>query len=321
MVNDFDKFSDDAEMVDIYNSGTVRSYFGQPEADHFGTFRMVSDYDHSTPTLLYEWASKAGDFLELKKSFGRNVYNNFDETKLGKLSTLRKLVADGVNWLPKTAFTKDEGWGGVKFPAICKAANSYDSKGVEKIDSKKDVPDYIDIVQEIIPIKNEYRIVAFRGKANDKIQVIQVLQKLPKNDKAKDLRVEEALSKEEMKNKPNTKFSWSILDPSEESELISAASEIIKYIFSDNPGLNLSGFDIAMDNQGKAWYIEHNLLPAPIGPMFLLLYKAMFEDWYNRELGPGMMNQLKDLAPKYCEGCAKKVDLSWKNPMPDPVII
>jgi hypothetical protein len=321
MVNDFDKFSGDSEMVQIFNTGDVKAFYGQPESDHFGTFLIVQKCDLGTPVLVYDWAADSKQFLNLQKAFTRNLYNNYTEIKLGKLNTLRKLVADGVSWLPKTAFTADDGWGGVKFPAICKAANSYDSKGVEKIDKKRDVPDYIDIVQEIIPIDREFRIVAFRGKSNDTIQVLQILEKSPKNEKAKDLRVDEALSKEDLKNRPNTKFKWTLLDPAKEKAIIDASAKIIKYIFADNPGLNFSGFDIAVDVDGKAWYIEHNMLPAPVGPTFLLLYKAIFEDWYKRRLGQDMRTKLESLATKYCQGTARKIDFEWDNPMPEPISI
>lgn len=316
MINKFQQYADDSEMVQIFNTDIVKAYYGQKEADHFGTFLMVSDYDPTTPVLLYDWARDSGGFLSAKKMFGRNVYNNFDQTKLGKIATLRKLVADGVDWVPRTAFTADPGWGGVKFPAICKAANSYDSKGVEKIDSKKDVPDYIDIVQDIIEIDREFRVVAFRGKSNDRTSIIQILEKTPKNEKAKDLRVDESLSKEEMKNRPNTKFSWKILVPRNEDKLIPDMSKIIKYIFNDNPGLNFAGFDIAFDTAGKGWYIEHNMLPAPIGPTFLILYSLIFQDWYNRPLCDEMQERILELAPKYCKGTKAKVDLDWDDPMP-----
>lgn len=318
MVNDFLSFSTQTHMVCIYSHNQVRAFYGQKEENHYGTFLSIDDFscNYGTPVLVYDWAKYSKDFMDAHKAFTRSVYNNFSDLKLGKLESLRKLVADGVDWVPKTAFTTDPDWGGVQFPAICKAANSYDSKGVEKIDKKRDVPDYIDIVQEIIPIDREFRIIAFRGKSNDQVQVLQVLEKKPKNDKAKDLRVDENLSREEMRNRPNTKFSWTMLSPADEGELLSKSAEIIKYIFKDNQGLNFAGFDIAMDKDGKAWYIEHNILPAPIGPTFLLLYKAIFEDWYHRDLEDKMIAHLAELAPMYCEGT--DVDLTWTDPMPQP---
>lgn len=322
MVNDFNQFAADSEMLYIFSSGDVKAYYGQPEMDQNSTFRIVHDINVcGNPVFIYDWASKCEDFLRINKGNLRGIYNNYDDVKLGKLAVLRKLAADGVNWLPKTAFTADPGWDGITFPAICKAANSYDSKGVEKIDNKTDVPDYIDIVQEIIPIDREFRVIAFRGKCNDRMQILQLLEKTPLNDKAKDLRVSESLSKAEMKERPNTKFKWTILDPSIETDLMPDISKIVRYLFADNPGLNLAGFDIAFDGDGKGWYIEHNLIPAPIGPMFLLLYAAMFEDWYQRPVCADMRQRMNSLAEKYCKGTSNKVELEWDDPMPDPIDI
>lgn len=316
----FDLYSSPEDKVAIFNHSDVKAYAGQEQADQHGFFRIVTSPEAYLqmmkdsgglvpPVLVYDWGKESSNFIRsIRSSVTNSIYNDYTQMMVGKLPILRKLLGDGMDWVPKTVFDRDE-IGSLGSPFIAKAANSYDSKGVEKFDSKRDVPEDggFDLYQEMIPIDREFRVVLFRGKVNPGVKLLMALEKTPRNKKAKDFRVDEMMSKDELKGNENTKFYWSQKNLSKiDGSILDQFGKIAKYIFNMNPGMNFVGLDVALDQSGKAWFIEHNLLPSMLSNQYLLLYKAMYEDWYQKPIGHDLTQKIHLLSPQFLAGTASK---------------
>jgi len=212
------------------------------------------------------------------------VYNAPHGIVVSKLDTLKILKKLDFPWLPKTVFTPAEAKKELKFPIIAKASNTYQSRGVEKVSTKTGLNKLVkgfDIYQEQIQIDQEFRIVFFRGK-NTGIRMLSVFRRDPLNDKAKSLRVNEAgMTEDKLDNREKSNFSWTQVEPQDVKGLsVKECYHIAKVIFDINPTLNIAGLDIAIDRNGKHFFIESNSTPGLFSNMVPLIYKCIYEDYY-----------------------------------------
>lgn len=304
------------KMVAMYHpSGVVHDHMGQTDSENAQEhlFQVVSEVDEYRkyfeeqrgPVIIYsKWGKKEEAFVKAVKSFNQyGIYNDYSECKMGRVGTLQKMMADNFKYCPKTVFSFDDAQKGLNLPVIAKAANSYDSKGVEKIEKWTDAEDRdeFDLFQEAINVEKEYRVIVFIGKRTRSTGVLMVLEKTPKNKKAKNLRVEEALSKEELKTSDNTKWRWTQANRDTfSSDFYKAIGEICSYLHTINPGMNFTGLDIA-ESDGKYYYIEHNMLPANLAGQSVMLYKAIYEDWYEKKVDPHTVQSMGAMSSEYLD--------------------
>lgn len=316
------------KLVAVYNpDNEVFDHMGQSKSENKleQFFHVVKDEpayksyfdEHRGPVLCY---CKAGDeqtaFMEEVQQYNRyGIYNNYLACSIGRSLTMRRMMSDGFKYAPKTVFTMDDAEKELELPVIGKAANSYDSKGVEKLDTweqAKKSKIKFDLFQQVIDIKHEYRIVVFITKTGRKIGVMNVFEKTPKNEKAKSLR--ESLSDKQLKSNENTKWNWQQLDRDGKSdEFYRQVSEIVSYIATVNPGMNFTGLDLAEDADGKLWYIEHNMLPAHLAGQSLMLYKAIYEDYYAMPIDKSASVAMKTLATTYVKRMNRKMPFTAEN--------
>jgi len=251
------------------------------------------------PVLLWDRASllnKYGIADAISHGMKHAVYNAPHGITVSKLDTLKMLKKTRFPYIPKTVFTKAAAEN-LKFPLIAKASNTFQSRGVEKVESKKeldDLPKGFTIFQEQIKIAEEYRVVFFCGSRGTRM--IAVFRRDPENKKAEDLRANEAagdgMKFSRLKKREKSDFSWTQIDPRKSNIFnINEAYQIANFIFAANPTLKIAGLDIAVDGKGKHWFIESNTTPGLFSNMVPLLYKFIYEDAY----GPMQTYSIKRL--------------------------
>jgi hypothetical protein len=245
--------------------------------------------DQTLPVLLWDKQSLIEKY-GISDTIGHDlltadkVYNAPHGIVVSKLDTLKILKKLDFPWLPKTVFSREDAKKELKFPIIAKASNTYQSRGVEKVSSKTGVGKLVkgfDIFQEQIQIEQEFRIVFFRGKKTQ-IKMLSVFRRDPLNEKAKSLRVNEAgMTEDKLDKREKSNFSWTQVDPKEVKGLsVKECYHIAKVVFDINPTLNVAGLDIAVDKDGKHFFIESNSTPGLFSNMVPLIYKSIYEDYY-----------------------------------------
>ena len=295
--------SDDfTDKVQLYNKTEKLDAFSWhvPGAELFKLINSPKDCDEDMPVLLYDDQASNKEFVEKLKT-DATIYNKPSGILAGKVGIAKKLQK--YDWVPKCTFDKGEA-SKLKFPIIAKANNTYDSMGVEIVDTPEDLQklsDKFDIFQEGIKIDREFRVVTFVGIKHTERKILMILEKTPKNKKAKDLRIKESLSKEEMKDAGNTKFKWKHHNLDVIKEL-KGLGEILTKVLDMNPTLNLAGIDVALDNDGKTWFLEHNTKASMLSNQSVLAYKAIYEDFYGKKIA----DDLAGYADKHYKSSADK---------------
>jgi len=218
------------------------------------------------------------------------VYNTPLDFDPGKVDLAKKVQKQGVDWYPKSVFDKAD-VDQLRFPIIAKKDDSYQSKGVEKIDTKKDLGNKkFDLYQECVPIENEYRVMSFKGNNDPTVRAFGLWLRSPNNGKSKSLRINEGEQK--------SKFVWTPVDM-KSFEHWDQVKPIVKAIYEIYPNLNILGSDIAVDGDGKVWCIEHNETPGLVGNAAIRMYKYIFEDCFGKKMSPAFLSHLKGKGRKY----------------------
>jgi hypothetical protein len=296
MVNDFFK------KVQIYcslNFQDAEEEIGDDMKNYWVDFyerNKFNKIDKELPLLFWRNPKRSKDLLKNgdlpKKSL---IYNHPSDFDPGKKDLAKKALDKKVDWFPKTVFNKQD-LKTLRFPIIAKKDDSYQSKGVEKIDSIEQLGNKkFDVYQECIPIQDEYRIMLFKGNNDQRIKAFGVWCRTPNNKKSKSLRVNEAKEKE-----IKSKFIWEPIDINL-FPYWSQIKPIAQSIFDFYPNLNFVGLDVAIDNENKAWCIEHNETPGLVGNASIRIYKYIFEDCFGTKMPSDIVQILKDKAKSYAK--------------------
>jgi hypothetical protein len=240
--------------------------------------------------------------------FPKGIYNDPRGIITSKKELTQIYQKEDYDFLPKTYFTKAEAKKKLKFPIIAKSLNSFQSRGVEKINNAKELDalsDEYDLFQEQIKISHEYRFLFFRGYKTD-VTLIAAFHRDPVNDKAKGLR--EAMTFDSMKDKEASEFSWMQVTIFEfnQKQLFDIAAAVFKH----NPGLNVVGIDVAYQDgdMERPYYIEQNITPSMIANVPFLVYKFIYEDAYHK-MSPYTIQRLSQLSLGYMIKRFKEDDL------------
>lgn len=275
--------------------GKIFNYCDDPEV--FLTDHLL----YQSPTLLWDRSSllkKYGIADAVAEDLaGQDVYNAPHGIIVSKTDILKLLKRTKFPFIPKTVFTREEAKKELSFPLIAKASNTFQSRGVEKINNAKeldDLPGGFNIFQNQIEIDEEFRAVFFCGKRG--VTLIAVFRRDPQNKKAKNLRTNEAsgdgMKFSRLMKREKSDFNWTQIDPRDYPKFnIQNAYEIAQIIFACNPTLKISGMDLATDTSGKMWFIESNSTPGLFSNMIPLLYKFIYED----SIGPLSQYAIKRL--------------------------
>lgn len=277
----FSTMSQEQEQNPIIVEKIKKVFVYQDDADTYA----CSNMEKQMPLLL--WGKKTlideSQILPMTtfEPFPRGTYN---DPRRGIITSKKELTEiyqkAGYSFLPKTYFSKDEAKKNLKFPIIAKSLNSFQSRGVEKVNNVKELnalSNEYDIFQDQIKISHEYRFIFFKGYKTE-ITLIAAFHRAPANEKAKGLR--EGMSFDKMKEKDASEFLWSQVTIFEFGQ--KQLFDIAEAVFKHNPGLNIVGIDIAYENGDmlKPYYIEQNITPSMIANVPFLVYKFIYEDAY-----------------------------------------
>lgn len=288
------------KKVQIFSSlqfQDVEEIIGKDMKNYWGDFYEESDFsriDKDLPLLFWRNPERSKNLL-LKGALPKKelIYNHPEKFDPGKKDLALKAQKMDVPWFPKTVFSKRD-LGQLKFPIIAKKDDSYQSKGVEKIDAKEDLGNRrFDVYQECVPIKDEYRIMIFKGKNSPKVKAFGVWHRSPINQKSRSLRVNESEGGE-----AKSKFRWSPV-PLKEFGNWKGVKPIARAVFDFYPNLNFVGLDIAVDEGGKVWCIEHNETPGLVGNSSIRIYKYIFEDCFGKKMPKEVIKHFQEKAAEY----------------------
>ena len=288
------------KKVQIFSSlqfQDVEEIIGKDMKNYWGDFYEESDFsriDKDLPLLFWRNPERSKNLL-LKGQLPKKelIYNHPEKFDPGKKDLALKAQKMDVPWFPKTVFSKRD-LGQLKFPIIAKKDDSYQSKGVEKIDAKEDLGNRrFDVYQECVPIKDEYRIMIFKGKNSPKVKAFGVWHRSPINQKSRSLRVNESEGGE-----AKSKFRWSPV-PLKEFASWKGVKPIARAVFDFYPNLNFVGLDIAVDEGGKVWCIEHNETPGLVGNSSIRIYKYIFEDCFGKKMPKEVIKHFQEKAAEY----------------------
>lgn len=319
----FDEFSNsDQFKVSIFNEGGVRPFSTMKKGElsvSDGFFKDVckpEDARSAMPLIVFDWADSNRTFMDEIRSTTPRVYNDPRDILIGKEAILKRMMADGCKFVPRTVFSREEA-GSLRFPIIAKASNSYDSKGIERLEDRKaldSLGEGFDMYQNMVPIKKELRAVVFKGLMDTSPKLMLLFKKEPRNNKAKEIRnlTNESMDKDELNSRENTKWVWTQMDKKNSPDLV-GIKEVAEYVFRLCPSMNFTGLDLAVDEAGKVWFIEHNLLPSMLSNQSLLLYKCMFEDWYRRPLKNETIMKMRKLSQAFFFAMNRKYVFEMEN--------
>ena len=288
------------KKVQIFSSlqfQDVEEIIGKDMKNYWGDFYEESDFsriDKDLPLLFWRNPERSKNLL-LKGQLPKKelIYNHPEKFDPGKKDLALKAQKMDVPWFPKTVFSKRD-LGQLKFPIIAKKDDSYQSKGVEKIDAKEDLGNKrFDVYQECVPIKDEYRIMIFKGKNSPKVKAFGVWHRSPINQKSRSLRVNESEGGE-----AKSKFRWSPV-PLKEFGSWKGVKPIARAVFDFYPNLNFVGLDVAVDEGGKVWCIEHNETPGLVGNSSIRIYKYIFEDCFGKKMPKEVIKHFQEKAAEY----------------------
>jgi len=310
----FSTMSQEQDQNPVIVEKIKRVFVYQDDADSYA----ASNMEKQMPLLL--WGKKTlieeSQILPMTtfSPFPKGIYNNPQGIITSKKELTKIYQEADYDFLPKTYFTKEEAKKKLKFPLIAKSLNSFQSRGVEKVNNAKELDalsDEYDLFQEQIKISHEYRFIFFKGFKTE-TTLLAGFHRDPVNDKAKGLR--EAMTFDAMKEKEASEFSWSQVTIFEFNQ--KPLFDIAEAVFKHNPGLNVVGIDVAYQDGDmmRPYYIEQNITPSMIANVPFLVYKFIYEDAYH-PMSPYTITRLEQLSIGYMIKRFKEDDLfdvdSW----------
>lgn len=210
-----------------------------------------------------------------------NVYNKSQYLKLsGSKEEFHKLVGEDDN-VPLTVYSKKEALK-LKFPIIAKPAKGHSGLGIQIFKDKESFNDVdeskFNTYSEFIDKAEEQRFFTFKGEP------IFWMERNPLNDKAKG----KGGNTEEQMN-----FAYKLKDvnsiPEDYKKVLSKFSKMFEK-------LPFMCFDMMKAKDGKIYIIEPNTQPGVPFDSTVILYKKIYEDFYNRNLDKVSAKKLEEFS-------------------------
>jgi len=238
------------------------------------------------PLLYYGgWSSeKSLKFLKKYNIQEKNLYNNPECSKISGSKVKCAQIFKNKEWLPKTVFNKKDALDGkVGFPVIAKISDGHSGLGIQKFDTKEELkkaPDKFkvegeeksfDLFCEFIDFKREYRCIFLKTKCiiiNERVSLESTNKTIltkKKNEKIDFVYVEQDL------DKVPKEFMYKI-------------NEIAKEVYNKTEFPGLWSLDIVVDKDEKIKLLEINVATGLGGTKMALVYKAIYEDYYKKQL-------------------------------------
>jgi hypothetical protein len=265
---------------------------------HIGETYRGGRLDNSMPVFKFGAKELTQDLLDRGIVSERNMYSPLHKvSRASSKKGLYRLL--GGRYMPASVFT-GEAARSMQFPIIVKPINGWAGKGVRIISSYASLPNSPSLVyQEHLKIAHEYRFTMVKGK------VIFVAERIPSNEKCKAIREGRESRAEDY---DRNKFIWKRVDLTElwecEPRWFDDALDICENTMRQIE-LGVAGLDIAVTTEGRVYLLECNTSPGMTHDQSVLLYQAIFEDWYGRLVDRETKNTL-DLFGEILEEARKR---------------
>jgi hypothetical protein len=212
-----------------------------------------------------------------------NVYNLPENLPNANSKVEFHKKTKALKFVPKSVFTKEEA-AKLKFPIIAKPANGSKGEGIEVFKIKEDLDETkgeFDVFSEKFDLKREFRVISING------HITFIAERIPENEKANSLRENQMQNKDIFDRKgtlsERSAYKWVKIDLGKEKDLSEDKIVAICKQINESLGLQFLGVDIGLDDTGKLWCIEANTCPGLNKDQIVLIYKALFKDFYDRE--------------------------------------
>jgi hypothetical protein len=158
----------------------------------------------------------------------------------------------------------------LKFPIIAKPDNRYSGQGIIKIDTLQkangmDLSDF-EVFSEKIDIDEEHRIMMWRGEP------VMWVQRVHGNKETKEMT---------KKKEDKLLFEYVLKDL---SKMPKEWNEVFQEMNEAHKGLDIYSIDLMVDTDGKPWVVEMSSEFAPLYGVMALLYKKVYQDYYDKKL-------------------------------------
>lgn len=192
----------------------------------------------------------------------KNVLNKADDREISIDKSIFYKEFQKESFIPKTVFKK-ENVSKLNFPIIAKPSKGHSGKGIYKFEKIENIPDKnFDLYQNAIDIKEEFRVICFKGTPF--IYMKRIPNKISNN---KNLDVNST-----------TKFTYvfSSIIELEKRDDYESGMNIISTIL-ERVKMDLVVFDFIKDKRGDLFVTEINSQPGGIG----FVYPYIFREIYN----------------------------------------
>ena len=219
----------------------------------------------------------------------KNVYNLPDKLVNANSKVEFHKKTKDLKFVPKTVFTQEEALK-LKFPIIAKPESGSKGEGIEVFKTKEDLQSAkgdFQVFSEKFDLKREFRIISING------EVVFAAERIPENAKANSLREGKDIFDREGTLTGRSSYKWVKIKFGKSG--IPEEAEFKKICKAINESLELQflGVDIGIDGNGKLWCIEANTCPGLNKDQIVLIYIALFKDFYKRDLSAYSMKMVK----------------------------
>jgi hypothetical protein len=261
-----------------YKGFAADNFFLQITEENIDKFKV----DPSIPVLTYS-TEIVKNLLEDGKIKEENIINKPEFIKLsGSKKDFHEFIGEDEN-MPATVFTQKAAHE-LNFPIIAKPTSGHSGLGIQVFQTAKELSESdeskFDLYSEFVDKKEEHRFINYKGKP------IFWMERKPINDKAKNGKG---------KADEQTMFQYikrNVDDiPEDMLKVLAKFCEKLK----DLPYIC---FDIMRDKADKIYIIESNSQPGVPFDSTVVIYKAVFEDFYGRPVSPETEKILDDYSKK-----------------------
>lgn len=314
-----------------------------PVSDRW-SFSHVSHLVHSVSDNLFELLTPPGIFVDsinqdlpcynygnkdelydlIKKDVisKDNVYNLPENLKNVNSKAEFHQKMEGCDFVPVTKFDQKEAED-LKFPVIAKPSEGSKGEGIVVFKSKEEMSAHkpkeddvkFGVFSEKFDLKREFRVITVCG------DMAYVAERIPTNEKAKSLR-EDAnlfpstdLFKVEGTLADRSSYEWVEM---EDDKLTDKEWDQIKKICPiacEKLGLEVMGLDFGLDSSGKIFLIEANSCPGLNRTQIIIIYLAIFKDFYGRMPDEDTMKKIEEMQKALIDADDSEIKFSHSSTM------
>lgn len=254
----------------------------------------IKEYDPKMPALNLMSVDLSFELIEKSILNEKNLYNLPEYKKISAQKQLFHKVLGNKWYLPKTVYNVDNAKK-LKFPIIAKPSEGHSGIGITKFNKIEDLTkennSSFDLYSEAINIDKEFRIIYIKDK------VVALASRIPNDEKTKFLQGKSTSMKKQNKDS-SLDFTYLYHDPNEIYSLFNSNIKDLNNIVDDIRKvipLEYLAIDIVKDTNNKLFIIEINSTPGSPVNILSQVYKAIFEDFYKKEMDKTALKYFKEI--------------------------